>query len=335
MAQDNKSRKKIIAISALLIPAVIAFIFYGGIARLLNYARAQSDSETPVQAEPAAEQPPANDETAVTPTNPSAAKTNPDERGVYRLDSGEVVDMNEKKIVLDAIVSNYNMPLELLACSAGGKDYESLVVLKCKPRNIQTALMMFGLKEGEKPKKQGEIMKPTGDPVVIIIEWESKGKKFSYRAEDLIIDIRTEKPWPRVGWIYTGSTFEDEIDYDTGKPTGRQIYLAEATKTIIATYHDPAAIMDNPTESGGFGTGTFYQPNKPLLPEMGTAVKVIIRVPTEKEIEEIKKAKEDVAKWEIEWKKKMEDEMKKWEEEKKKKEKEQSPDSRQGTPDNK
>ncbi|MBI4835316.1 MAG: hypothetical protein HY811_10950 [Planctomycetes bacterium] len=327
MSQDNKSKKKIIAIGALLVPVAIAFIFYGGISRLLNYARAQSGNNPPAEVQPpvadAASEP-------VTPTNQSTTepvvKTDPNEKGVYRLDSGEVVYMNEKKIELEATISNYNMPLELLACSAGGKDYESLVVLKCKPRNIQTALMMFGLKEGEKPKKQGEIMKPTGDPVVVIVEWENKGKKFSYRAEDLIIDIRTEKPWPRVGWVYTGSTFEDEIDYDTGKPTGRQIYLAEATKTIIATYHDPAAIIDNPTESGGYGTGTFYQPNKPLLPEIGTAVKVIIRVPTEKEIEEIKKAKEDVTKWEADWKKKVEEEMKKWEEEKRKKEQEQNKD---------
>jgi hypothetical protein len=211
---------------------------------------------------------------------------------------------------IPAIIANSNMPLELFGCAEGGKDYESLVILKCKPQNIHMALILFGVKEGKGAKEFGESTKPTGDLVLVFLEWQGKDKKtVSYRAEDLIIDNRTNLPWPRTGWSFIGSTFEDEIDFDTGKPTGRKIYMANATKTIIATYHDPSAILDNPTESGG--VGNIYLPNKALLPESGTPAKVIIRVPDEKELKEMKKVNEEVAKWETEWKKKMEEEQKK------------------------
>lgn len=258
------------------------------------------------------------DNQPVTPT--SLTQTNPttEKKDILTLDQGEIVYLKEKKIEIPSIIANPNMPLELFACAEGGKDYESLVVLKCKPQNIQLALILFGLKEGKGPKSFGDATKPTGDLVLIYIEWQDKDKNtHSYQAEDLIIDIRTNEPWPRVGWSFTGSSFEDEIDFDTGKPTGRKIYMANATKTIIATYHDPSAILDNPTESGG--VGNIYLPNKKLLPESGTPAKLIIRVPDDKELKELKKTNEKVVKWEIEWKKKIEEQDKKEKSEQEKK----------------
>ena len=134
--------------------------------------------------------------------------------------------------------------------------------------------------------------------LLVFIEWEKDGKPFSCRAEDLIVDTRTKKPMPRTGWVFTGSKFVDEVDYDTQKPTGNKIYLANATKTVIATYHDPAAIIDNPGESGGIGN--IYLPNKDLIPERGTKVRVVIRLPNAEELTELQKVNTEVDEWEKE-----------------------------------
>lgn len=283
---------------------ITGLIFFAG-ANCLDRAGAQPDNRPP---EATNQSSPGNKDKTTPPADKSPQEPDKntespsvkesESKDIITLDEGEKVYLKEKRIEINAIIANPNMPLEFFACTEGGKDYESLVVLKCKPHNIHMALLLFGLKEGKGPTAFGDASKPTGELALIFLEWQVKDKTVTYRGEDLILDERTQKPWPRVGWVFTGSRFEDELDYDTGKPTGRKLYVADMTKTIIATYHDPAAILDNPTRSGGIGN--IYYPNKELLPESGTPCKVIIRLPDNKEKEELKRVNEEVARWEDE-----------------------------------
>ncbi|MBI5779255.1 MAG: hypothetical protein HZA49_07355 [Planctomycetes bacterium] len=193
-----------------------------------------------------------------------------------------------EKIEIEGAIANPTMPLEFVACADGGKAYESLVVLKCKPWNVQLALILAGLKEGGGPKSFGDAAKPTGDLVLVFIAWEKDGKAVSYRVEDLLIDSGTKKTLDLVGWSFSGSMFVDEMDYDTGKPTGKKIYLADIEKNIIAAWHDPAAILNIPTQ------GNLYLPYKELLPSAGTKIVMTIRPPNPKELEELKKVNAQV-----------------------------------------
>ncbi|MEW6027478.1 MAG: YdjY domain-containing protein, partial [Planctomycetota bacterium] len=208
-----------------------------------------------------------------------------------------------EKIEIEGAIANPTMPLEFVACADGGKAYESLVVLKCKPWNVQLALILAGLKEGGGPKTFGDTAKPTGDLVLVSIAWQDKDKtarpnpapveqgggQVSYRVEELLIDSATKKTLDLVGWSFSGSMFVDEMDYDTGKPTGKKIYLADIEKNIIASWHDPAAILNIPTSGG------LYLPYKELLPAAGTKIIMTIRPPTPKELEELKKVNAEVA----------------------------------------
>lgn len=194
-----------------------------------------------------------------------------------------------EKIEIEGAIANPTMPLEFVACADGGKAYESLVVLKCKPWNVQLALILAGLKEGGGPKSFGDTAKPTGDLVLVYISWEKDNKTVSYRVEELLIDSGTKKPLDLVGWSFSGSMFVDETDYDTGKPTGKKIYLADIEKNIIASWHDPAAILNIPTQ------GNLYLPYKELLPPAGTKIIMTIRPPNPKELEELKKVNAVVA----------------------------------------
>lgn len=194
-----------------------------------------------------------------------------------------------EKIEIEGAIANPTMPLEFVACADGGKAYESLVVLKCKPWNVQLALILAGLKEGGGPKSFGDATRPTGDLVLAYISWEKDGKTVSYRVEELLIDSGTKKTLDLVGWSFSGSMFVDEIDYDTGKPTGKKIYLADIEKNIIASWHDPAAILNIPTQ------GNLYLPYKELLPPAGTKIIMTIRPPILKELEELKKVNTQVA----------------------------------------
>jgi len=233
------------------------------------------------------------------PTNDKSSDAQIPESQVITMSQGEKVYYKRgmvAKIEIEGAIANSTMPLEFVACADGGKTYESLVVLKCKPWNVQLALILAGLKEGGGPKSFGDVTRPTGDLVMVYISWEKPaspagGDKelVSYRVEELLIDSATKKPLDLVGWSFSGSMFVDETDYDTGKPTGKKIYLADIEKNIIAAWHDPAAILNIPTQ------GSLYLPYKELLPPAGTKIIMTIRSPDPKELEELKKINVQVA----------------------------------------
>lgn len=218
---------------------------------------------------------------------------------VFTLSKGERVYYRHgivERIEIDGLIANPPMPLEFVACADGGKAYESLVVLKCQPWNVHLALILAGLKEGGGPKSFGDITKPTGDLVLVFISWENDEQVISYRAEDLLIDAMSKKTLDLVGWSFSGSMFLDEIDYDTGQPTGRKIYLADVEKNIVASWHDPAAILNLPTQGG------LYLPYKELLPPAGTKIVMTIRAPSNSEMEELNNINNQVAEREWEFK---------------------------------
>jgi len=242
--------------------------------------------EKPDSSVPAPPRIPPGQENGTSPTNSPAETVKLPDARVITMSQGEKIYYRKglvEKIEIEGFIANPSMPLEFIACAGGGKDYESLVVLKCKPWNIHLALILSGLKEGKGPQSFGDPTKPTGDFVLVFVSWEKDGKTVSYRIEDLILNNQTKKTLELVGWSFSGSMFVDEIDYDTGKPTGKKIYLADIEKNIIANWHDPAAILNIPTQGG------LYFPNKEVLPPRGTKITMTIRPPNPKELEELKK----------------------------------------------
>lgn len=228
---------------------------------------------------------------AFTPTPPLLAQNTPpppppapapDSKN-FTTPSGISVDLVTHTLTLKGRISIQSGLIELFACTEGGKDHESVVVVPCPPQELQLALILLGLKEGkEGPKGFGDPTKPTGDRVVCEIEWTKDGKTERHCAEDCVRNGREHAAMARVGWVYTGSEFQDEIDPDTGKPTGRTIYAANRQKTLIATYHDPTALLDNPLYDGG-DDGLYFAEEK-ILPPPGTPVVISIRPATPEEV---------------------------------------------------
>lgn len=207
---------------------------------------------------------------------------------IIRDDKGAVKDKKIDRIEVDGVLANPTWPLEFYACSENsGKEHETLVVMFCKPQNLHLGLILMGLKEEpdeQSAKEFGDTKLPGGDIVQILITWQGKDNKpVTHAAEDLIISHLTKKPMPRTGWAFTGSKFVDDLDFDTGKPTGKKIYQANYSKTVMATWHDSTAILNDPTAGG------HYTPYKEILPERGTRVVVTFKVPDEKELVHLKK----------------------------------------------
>jgi len=162
--------------------------------------------------------------------------------------------------------------IEYLACAQGGKSYESILVLRCKPSEIYNALLSLGLKPGSPASvdESGKRIPPKGPGVTLMVEWKGKdGKTVRVRAEDLVYNSKAERPMRRIEWIFTGSRiFEDP-------ETEKEMLLADMTNNIISTHQaDPSVILQNPLPEAT--DESIYRANERILPKPGSKVKLII-----------------------------------------------------------
>lgn len=180
-------------------------------------------------------------------------------------------------------------PIELLACSPGSdKVHEVILQSNCSPTDFHLAMTLCRFKHG-KPvgvDDKGNVILPSGDRVIIYLEWEkADGTRVRKRFEDLIMNVLTRKPMRRNGWVFTGSSFR------VNPYTNKEVFLANEVKTLIATYHDPSAILDNPSITGT--NDSLFEGNAMLLPPEGTKIRMIVAHPTEEDVAQWKKWEEE------------------------------------------
>lgn len=146
------------------------------------------------------------------------------------------VDRAKREVSVSGVV-NETTALEFIAVAKGGfKGYESVLELDTSAVNFNFGLILIGLDPARAsvPGTLGE--PPKGDPVEIWIEWEDSGKKQRVRAEQLIINTKTNKTLSEGPWVYTGSVFLKDSN----------AYLAEVEGSLIGFVHKQAPVIENP-----------------------------------------------------------------------------------------
>lgn len=153
--------------------------------------------------------------------------------------------------------------IEYLAVGPKGKLHESLLRLDVKPMHLQVSLLLLGLEAKNVLLFQGESKTPQGHPVELRIRWQDKaGKEQEFRAEELMQEMPGSKAVASGPWVFTGSRVLKEG------------FEADLSHSIIAVWHDPAAILDNPRPGGA---NNAYMVNEKRTPKRGTKVELIIR----------------------------------------------------------
>ncbi|MBI5056097.1 MAG: hypothetical protein HZB61_05735 [Nitrospirae bacterium] len=191
--------------------------------------------------------------------------------GVYRI--GEI--QINKKMHLISFPAQINMDkglLEYLLVNTGGKVHESLFRTKVQPYDMQIAFLLLDFEGTEHPlKEQGSAEIPKGEPVVINITYNNKENKMvQAKSEDWItIKNKDEQKNPaNLEWVYTGS-----VVYN-----GQ--FLAQVSGSLIALFHDPAALVDNASPGGESDEVWFVKEG--VVPPVGTPVTITIKAKTKK-----------------------------------------------------
>lgn len=190
------------------------------------------------------------------------------------------IDKEKKTISVPAQVAVRKLPdlaeiypLEVICTFAKGeKKHETIVTSEVKPSEIHKALESLGLKPG-KPAK-GEDARAEGPETEIFLEIPKTGAPPERIAiEKLIVDRTTDKPLPKLKWLFTGSVMKQP---DPDKP--EKVYGADFTGTLISIFPvtEDTVLQTNLTMKEE--KLIKLETNKKLLPAEGTAVTLVIVV---------------------------------------------------------
>ncbi len=167
------------------------------------------------------------------------------------------VDPAARTVIVSGWVNQVEGAIELLACGPGGKTHESVFVLDVNPVDLQTGLLLLGLKPGKGPTGLGA-GQPSGTALDLWVDWVDGKKARSMRAEQFVYNWQTRRALPKTPWIFTGSVFED------GE------FKALAEESLIVTYWDPWAIINIPLPCGT--NDEILSVNKKTIPLISTPV---------------------------------------------------------------
>ncbi len=167
------------------------------------------------------------------------------------------VDAQTRTVLAPGWVNQQEGPIELLACGKRGKTHESVFVLDVNPLDLQTGLLLLGLKFGAPMPGLGQ-GPPQGDALDLWVEWADGETNRRERAEFFVYDTESHAVLPETPWVFTGSMME------AGE------FKAMAEESLVATYWDPWAIVNMALPCGA--NDEFLMVNTNLAPAVQTPV---------------------------------------------------------------
>ena len=180
---------------------------------------------------------------------------------LYRVGKA-VVDLKAKTLTCTGKINMQRSTIEYLAVAPRGKLHESLLEIDVRPLHLQVGLILLGLEPKGGLRYQGDTQAPKGSPVDIWVAWQRGGRKVKVRAEDMAWDMVKKRPMPPKAWVFSGSLIRD------GE------FVADEELSLVGTYRDPAAIINNVHPSGS--DDAVYKVNERIVPPMGTPVTFIV-----------------------------------------------------------
>ena len=191
----------------------------------------------------------------------------------------------QKKLVLKGKISEalgeYDSHLkgavEYLVCGRNGKEYESIIVVDATAKEIYDALGKLDVQVGAPPgydEEKDEPTPPKGPELIIYAEWKDGDTAKKVRAEELVFNVKTQKPMSHTTWIYSGSRVVPDLDSDDEDAMMPQAFMSN--DLVALRMFDASALFQNPLPESQ--EENIYKKNDALLPKLGTPVTLTIEV---------------------------------------------------------
>ncbi|MBX3734486.1 MAG: hypothetical protein KF791_18065 [Verrucomicrobiae bacterium] len=202
---------------------------------------------------------------------------------------GLTINVQERCVDVESSVCLHRGVLELVACTKGTKEHESIVAIKAKPMHIHAALLLLGAKPGSPATRQqlGDESErwfdvpPSGGPVDVFLLLNDEAGTFvehpiskfvapsSKRSGDSV-SAEMQPAFPTHTFLFAGSVLY-------GEGPGPRRYLSDESGNVItlSTFGDELlclpAIHSQDTEA------LLWQVDATNLPAVGSSVTLRLR----------------------------------------------------------
>ena len=213
---------------------------------------------------------------------------------------GIVVDTEKGEVRLEGKVCLREGALELVVCSEGTREHESIVAVKARPSHVTFALALLGLEPGQPAHwtEAGAFSPPAGETLEISARFftvsdEEKArvdKRIAEGAKPENIEVRKTLLKEVPAWKLlrlTGSEVEVTRPIEwvyVGRPEKNMLVAADREGTVVCLSNFVEAVIDVPFESTAVNADLLYEANPDVVPPVGTPVELVIR-PTGRRIE--------------------------------------------------
>lgn len=171
------------------------------------------------------------------------------------------IDKSKREVRLPGKVNMTEGLVELFLCTSSGKTHESVFVTEAKPIHVQTALLLLGARAGKCPNEKGADDVPEGDRIVVLVQIKDKEP---VRAEQFVWHQTAKQAMEQTTWVFTGSKIIE----------GQ--YMADVEGSLVATWYDPLAIVNNPLPTNA--DDELYVVNTKAAPAQGSPVTIVFRL---------------------------------------------------------
>ena len=156
------------------------------------------------------------------------------------------------RVVLDGMAQIDRGPtdgLEAFACLREGKTHEVFIRLAGDTGDIVKAagIAAFGLVDG-RPAEENRGVPARGTPVRLTVLWKDEDGGWRWvDGASLVRDRLTDRPYPPLPWVWTGSRMllvsENGPD---GKLVRRERFMLDSTRSLAVNYDEPDALLASP-----------------------------------------------------------------------------------------
>jgi len=200
------------------------------------------------------------------------------------------LNLEERAIDVNATVCLHEGSLELIACTKGTKEHESIVALDARPVHIHTALLLFGAKPGTPasrmvPGAEGMRwipVKPAGDRVLVSLVFANARGKLQEHPIQNFIAFAQPKKISGLGpakiksrkfsadYLFAGSHLMK-------RGNGPKRYLCEQSGNVISISSFGDELLCLPEIHGHENDGLLWEVNPRGLPAVGKPVTLRLR----------------------------------------------------------
>jgi len=205
---------------------------------------------------------------------------------------GIEINAAERYVDVEATICLEKGYLELIACTKGSKEHESIITVEALPKHIHVALLLLGAKNGtpasrrmlDEETREWQEIPPQGDSIDLSLVWKNPDGKWIERSiSDFVSHKDAQNPppaaepkKPAVEKFPSTFLFAGSLLGDAGKRP--RDYLADKSGHVvsISTYGDELLCL--PGFQSQDNGALAWKVNSQNIPKLGTKVTLRLRL---------------------------------------------------------